>query len=94
MKQIGLNGFSLKNKGSAVRFCLWPLHFFVLLENLQQDLQNYLDYKHMGTGLFLIGAIVVAVSAWLFVNLSPWIAAGFAISAALTWKIPKVQKNF
>ena len=24
MKQIGLNGFSLKNKGSAVRFCLWP----------------------------------------------------------------------
>ena len=39
-------------------------------------------------------AIVVAVSAWLFVNLSPWIAAGFAISAALTWKIPKSQKNF
>ena len=39
-------------------------------------------------------AIVVAVSAWLFVNLSPWIAAGFAISAALTWKIPKGQKNF
>ena len=34
-------------------------------------------------------AIVVAVSFWLFVNLSPWIAAGFAISAALTWKIPK-----
>jgi len=34
-------------------------------------------------------AIVVAVSAWLFVNLSPWIAAGFAISAALTYKIPK-----
>ena len=24
MKQLGLNGFSLKNKGSAVRFCLWP----------------------------------------------------------------------
>ncbi len=38
-------------------------------------------------------AIVVAVSAWLFVNLSPWIAAGFAISAALTWKIPKGQKD-
>ena len=38
--------------------------------------------------------IVVAVSFWLFVNLSPWIAAGFAISAALTWKIPKGQKNF
>ena len=34
-------------------------------------------------------AIVVAVSAWLFVNLSPWIAAGFAISAVLTYKIPK-----
>ena len=34
-------------------------------------------------------AIVVAVSFWLFVNLSPWIAAGFAISVALTWKIPK-----
>ena len=38
-------------------------------------------------------AIVVAVFAWLFVNLSPWIAAGFAISAALTWKIPKGQKD-
>ena len=34
-------------------------------------------------------AIGVAVFAWLFVNLSPWIAAGFAISAALTYKIPK-----
>ena len=38
-------------------------------------------------------AIVVAVSAWLFANLSPWMAAGFAISAALTWKIPKGQKD-
>ena len=38
-------------------------------------------------------AIVAAVSFWLFVNLSPWIAAGFAISAALTWKIPKGQKD-
>ena len=38
-------------------------------------------------------AIVVAVSLWLFVNLSPWIAAGFAISATLTWKIPKGQKD-
>jgi hypothetical protein len=38
-------------------------------------------------------AIVFAVSLWLFVNLSPWIAAGFAISAALTWKIPKGQKD-
>ncbi len=34
-------------------------------------------------------AIGVAVFAWLFVNLSPWIAAGFAISSALTYKIPK-----
>ena len=37
-------------------------------------------------------AIVVAVSAWAFVNLSPWIAAVFAISALLTWKIPKEKK--
>ena len=42
----------------------------------------------------LIGICIAAVSAWLFVNLSPWIAAGFVISAALTWKIPKGQKNF
>ena len=43
----------------------------------------------------LIGICIskVAASAWLFVNLSPWIAAGFAISAALTWKIPKGQKD-
>ena len=34
-------------------------------------------------------AMGVAVFAWLFVNLSPWIAAGFAISAVLTYKIPK-----
>ena len=34
-------------------------------------------------------AMGVAVFAWLFVNLSPWIAAGFAISAAHTYKIPK-----
>lgn len=41
---------------------------------------------------YLIGiciAMGVAVSGWLFVNLSPWIAAGFVISAALTYKIPK-----
>ena len=42
-------------------------------------------------GIFI--AIVVAVSFWLFVNFSPWIAAGFTISAALTWKIPKGQKD-
>ena len=35
-------------------------------------------------------AMGVAVFGWLFVNLSPWIAAGFAISAVLTYKIPKV----
>ena len=39
-------------------------------------------------------AIVVAVSAWLFVNLSPWIGAGFAISAVITWKIPKSKMDF
>ena len=38
-------------------------------------------------------AIGVAVFAWLFLNLSPWIAAGFAISAVLTWKIPKIQNE-
>ena len=41
---------------------------------------------------YLIGiciAMGVAVSGWLFVNLSPWIAPGFAISAAPTYKIPK-----
>ena len=38
-------------------------------------------------------AIGAAVFAWLFVNLSPWIAAGFAISALLTWKIPKIQNE-
>ena len=39
-------------------------------------------------------AIVVTVFAWLFVNLSPWIAIGFAISAALTWRIPKIQNDY
>tara|TARA_B100001057_G_scaffold116072_1_gene114620 strand:+ start:21556 stop:21693 length:138 start_codon:yes stop_codon:yes gene_type:complete len=39
--------------------------------------------------LILLITIVVAVSAWLFVNLSSWIAADFVISAALTYKIPK-----
>jgi hypothetical protein len=38
--------------------------------------------------------IVVAVFAWLFVNLSPWIAAGFVISAVFTWKIPKSKMDF
>ncbi len=33
----------LKNKGTAVRFCLWPLHFFVLLRNLRQNLRIKTD---------------------------------------------------
>ena len=48
--------------------------------------------NNAGNLIGILIAIVVAVSFWLFVNLSPWIAAGFAISAALTWKIPKGQK--
>ena len=34
-------------------------------------------------------AMGVAIFGWLFINLSPWIAAGFAISAVLTYKISK-----
>ena len=49
--------------------------------------------NNAGNLIGILIAIVVAVSAWLFVNLSPWIAAGFAISAALTWKISKGQKD-
>ena len=41
----------------------------------------------------LIGICIATIVVWLFVNLSPWIAAGFAISAVLTWKIPKGQKD-
>ena len=51
------------------------------------------NFNNAGNLIGISIAIVVAVSAWLFVNLSPWIAAGFAISAALTWKIPKGQKH-
>ena len=51
------------------------------------------NFSNAGNLIGISIAIVVAVSAWLFVNLSPWIAAGFAISAALTWKIPKGQKD-
>ena len=40
-----------------------------------------------------IGVCIAIIVVWLFVNLSPWISAGFAISAALTWKIPKGQKD-
>ena len=57
-------------------------------------MNNKLTNSNNGGNLIgILIAIVVAVSAWLFVNLSPWIAAGFAISAALTWKIPKGQKD-
>tara|TARA_E500000081_G_scaffold72415_1_gene74139 strand:- start:559 stop:729 length:171 start_codon:yes stop_codon:yes gene_type:complete len=41
----------------------------------------------------LIGICIAIIVVWLFVNLSPWIAAGFAISAVFTWKIPKGQKD-
>ena len=51
------------------------------------------NFNNAGNLIGISVAIVVAVSAWLFVNLSPCIAAGFAISAALTWKIPKGQKD-
>ncbi len=47
------------------------------------------NFNNAGNLIGISIAIVVVVSAWLFVNLSPWIAAGFAISVALTWKIPK-----
>ena len=40
-----------------------------------------------------IGVCIAIIVVWLFVNLSPWISAGFAISAALTWKVPKGQKD-
>ena len=50
-----------------------------------------MDKKIKNTGSMIgVGtAIGAAVFGWLFVNLSPWIAAGFAISAVLTYKIPK-----
>jgi len=51
------------------------------------------NFNNAGNLIGISVAIVVVVSAWLFVNLSPWMAAGFAISAALTWKIPKGQKD-
>ena len=51
------------------------------------------NFNNAGNLIGISIAIVVVVSAWLFVNLSPWMAAGFAISAALTWKIPKGQKD-
>ena len=51
------------------------------------------NFNNAGNLIGISIAIVVAVSAWLFVNLSPWIAACFAVSAALTWRIPKGQKD-
>ena len=41
----------------------------------------------------LIGICIAAVSAWLFVNSSTWIAAGFAVCTALTWRTAKGQKD-
>tara|TARA_B100000609_G_scaffold48855_1_gene37834 strand:- start:452 stop:628 length:177 start_codon:yes stop_codon:yes gene_type:complete len=52
------------------------------------------NFNNAGNLIGIRIAIVVSACVWLFVNLSPWIAAGFAISAALTWKIPKGQKDF
>ena len=51
------------------------------------------NFNNAGNLIGISIAMVFAVSVWLFVNLSPWIAACFAISAALTWKIPKGQKD-
>jgi hypothetical protein len=51
------------------------------------------NFNNAGNLIGICIAIGVAVFAWLFVNLSPWITAGFAISAALTWKIPKIQNE-
>ena len=51
------------------------------------------NFNNAGNLIGISIAIVVAVSAWLFVNLSSWMAACFAISVALTWKIPKSQKD-
>ena len=49
--------------------------------------------NNAGNLIGILIAIVVAVSAWLFVNLSPWIAAGFLVSTALTWRTAKGQKD-
>ena len=40
--------------------------------------------NNAGNLIGICTAMAVAVFGWLFVNLSPWIAAGFAISAVLT----------
>ena len=45
--------------------------------------------NNIGSWIGVSIAMGVAVFGWLFVNLSPWIAAGFAISTVLTYKIPK-----
>jgi hypothetical protein len=36
---------------------------------------------------YLIAILVVAVSAWCFIYLSPWIGVGFLISALSIYKI-------
>ncbi len=40
-----------------------------------------------------IGISVVAVSAWCFIYLSPWIGVGFLISALSIYKIPPKEKE-
>ena len=45
--------------------------------------------KNAGNLIGISIAMGVAVFGWHYVNLSPWIAAGFAISTVLTYKIPK-----
>ena len=59
MKQLGLNGSSLKNKGSAVRFCLWPPMLLNLIRRIvhillptRRPLNRFLksispDYKNL-----------------------------------------------
>ena len=43
--------------------------------------------------IIILIATVVAVSAWIFVNLSPWIAVGFVISALSIYKMPPKEKE-
>ena len=42
---------------------------------------------------YLIAISVVAVSAWCFIYLSPWIGVGFLISALSIYKIPPKEKE-
>ena len=42
---------------------------------------------------YLIAISVVAVSAWCFIYLSPWIGVGFLINALSIYKIPPKEKE-